>query len=161
MTNLELATIFRRLADLMELREENIFKLRSYRNAADVIEDHPTPLADLFSAGGVVALQTLPGIGAAISQKIADLLTTGTFKAYERIQSEIPLSTLDLLLVEGVGMKTAQVLYRQFQLTNLEDFAKFIAGGGLDCVPHLGERTQEKMRASVTVLLAERGASAT
>ena len=154
MTNLELAIIFRRLADLMELRDENVFKLRSYRNAADVIEDHPTPLADLYAAGGVAALQTLPGIGTAISQKIADLLTGGTFKAYEEIKRTIPETTLDLLCVEGVGMKTAKTLYGQFQITNLADFAKFIAGGGLDCVPHLGERSQEKMRASVAALLA-------
>jgi DNA polymerase (family X) len=137
MTNVEIAAAFRRLADLMDLRGDNGFKIRAYRNAADVIEDHPTPLVELHSAGGSnesqAALQTLPGIGAAISQKIADLLATGTFKAYEEIQKEIPLSSLDLLRVESVGMKTAQTLYRQFQLTNLEDFAKFIAGGGLDC----------------------------
>ncbi len=157
-TNAEIATVFRRLADLMDLRGDNGFKIRAYRNAADVIEDHPTPLVELHSAGGVAALQTLPGIGAAISQKIADLLTTGTFKAYEEIQKEIPLSTLDLLRVDSVGMKTAQTLYRQFQLTNLQDLAKFIAGGGLDCLPNLGERSQEKMRASVEILLAVRGA---
>ena len=158
MTNLEIAAVFRRLADLADLKDlrgDNGFKIRAYRNAADVIEDHPTPLVELHSAGGVAALQTLPGIGAAISQKIADLLTTGTFKAYAEIQKEIPLSTLDLLRVEGVGMKTAQTLYRQFQITNLSDLSKFIAGGGLDCLPNLGERSQEKMRASVADLLAE------
>ena len=153
MMNADIAAVFRRLADLMDLRGDNGFKIRAYRNAVEVIEDHPTPLVELHSAGGVAALQTLPGIGAAISQKIADLLATGTFKAYEEIQKEIPLSTLDLLRVEGVGMKTAQTLYRQFQITNLSDLSKFIAGGGLDCIPHLGERWQEKMRASVEDLL--------
>jgi DNA polymerase (family X) len=156
MTNLEIAAVFRRLADLMDLRGDNGFKIRAYRHAADVIEDHPTPLVDLHATGGVPALQTLPGIGSAISQKIADLLATGTFKAYAAIQQEIPLSTLDLLRVEGVGMKTAQTLYRQFQISNLADLSKFIAGGGLDCIPNLGERSQEKMRASVDALLAER-----
>lgn len=161
MTNLEIAVVFRRLADLMDLHDENVFKIRSYRNAADVIEDHSTPLAEMYAAGGVASLQTLPGVGSAISQKIADLLTTGTFKAYEEIKRAVPESTLDLLRVESVGMKTAKILYGQFQLTNLEDFAKFIAGGGLDCIPNMGERMQEKMRASVEALIAERGASAT
>ena len=159
MTNPEVAAVFRRLADLADLKDlrgDNSFKIRAYRNAAEVIEDHLTPLVELHSAGGVAALQTLPGIGTAISQKIADLLATGTFKAYAEIQKEIPLSTLDLLRVEGVGMKTAQTLYRQFHLTNLEDLSKFIAGGGLDCISHFGERLQEKMRASVEALLAER-----
>jgi DNA polymerase (family 10) len=155
MTNAEIAAVFRRLADLMDLRGDNGFKIRAYRNSAELIEDYPTPLVELHSTGGVAALQELPGIGAAISKKIADLLTTGTFKAYVEIQQEIPISTLDLLRVDGVGMKTAQTLYRQFQITNLEDLSKFIAGGGLDCIPKLGERSQERMRDSVKVLLAE------
>ena len=114
-TNAEIAAVFRRLADLADLKDlrgDSGFKIRAYRNAADVIEDHPMPLVELHSAGGIAVLQSLSGIGAAISQKIADLLTTGTFKAYEEIQKEIPLSTLDLLRVDGVGMKTAQTLYR-------------------------------------------------
>ncbi|MBI1764461.1 MAG: hypothetical protein HYR56_23805 [Acidobacteria bacterium] len=155
MTNAEIANVFRRLADLLELRGDNEFKLRAYRNAADLIADLVTPLADLYAASGVARLRELPGIGAAISQKIVDLLTTGTFKAYEEVKREIPASVLDLLQVDGVGMKTLQILYHQFQLTNLADFAKFVAGGGLDSVPRLGEKTQQRIRASLQTLREE------
>jgi DNA polymerase (family 10) len=157
MTNLEIAAVFRRLADLLDLHDENVFKIRSYRNAADTIEDHPTPLAEMYAAGGVAALQTLPGVGSAISQKIADLLTTGTFKLYEEIKRAVPESTLDLLRVEGVGMKTAKILYGQFQITNLADLSKFIAGGGLNCIPGMSERMQEKMQNSVLRSLGKSG----
>lgn len=153
MTNGEIANVFRRLADLMELRDDNAFKLRAYRNAADLIEDFQTPLADLVAQGGAARLRELPGIGEAISQKIIDLLDTGTFKAYEEIKREIPETVLDLLKVEGVGMKLAQLLYRQFQITNLPDFAKFVAGGGLNSVPRLGEKGQQRIRASLQTLL--------
>jgi DNA polymerase (family X) len=153
MTNVEIANDFRRLADLMELRDDNAFKLRAYRNAADLIEDFHTPLADLVAQGGAARLRELPGIGEAISQKIIDLLDTGTFKAYEEIKREIPETVLDLLKVEGVGMKLAQLLYRQFQITNLPDFAKFVAGGGLNSVPRLGEKGQQRIRASLQTLL--------
>src|SRR5262245_25623290 len=146
MTNQEIADFFRRLANLMELGEENPFKIRAYRSAADTIEDTTTPLADMVEAGGVSRLRELPSIGEAISKKIVDLLETGVVKAYEEIKTKIPETILDLLKIEGVGMKTVQILYQQFQITNLDDFGKFVAGGGLNSVPNMGEKTQARIR---------------
>jgi DNA polymerase (family X) len=153
MTNQEIAGVFRRLADLMELGEDNPFKIRAYRTAAETIEDTTTPLADMVSEGGVSRLRELPGVGEAISGKIVDLLETGTFNAYEEIKAKIPETTLDLLGVDGVGLKTLQILYQRFQITNLDDFAKFVEGGGLNSVPHIGAKTQERIRASLHELL--------
>jgi DNA polymerase (family 10) len=152
MTNREIAEVFRRLAALMELREDNHFKIRAYRTAAETIEDAPAPLAEMVAAGGASRLRELPGIGEAISQKILDLLTTGTFKAYEEIKAEIPETVLDLLQVEGIGIKTLHLLYHQFRLTNLDDFAKFVAGGGLGSVPQMSERNQARIRHSLNSL---------
>jgi DNA polymerase (family 10) len=152
MTNQEIASVFRRLADLMELGEDNPFKIRAYRAAAETIEDTATPLAEMVEAGGAARLRELPGVGEAISKKIVELLETGTFKAYEEIKAKIPETVLDLLKVEGVGMKTLQILYSRFQITNLDDFAKFVAGGGLNSVSRLGERAQERIRASLKEL---------
>jgi DNA polymerase (family 10) len=153
MDNHDIAAVFRRLADLMELGEDNPFKIRAYRTAADTIEDTTTPLTDMISEGGAERLRELPGVGAAISSKIVELLETGTFKAYEDIKAIIPETTLDLLKVDGVGLKTLQLLYQRFQITNLDDFAKFVEGGGLGSVPHIGEKTQDRIRASLKDLL--------
>ena len=152
MSNQEIADVFRRLANLMELREDDPFRIRSYRTAAETIEDWPKPLADIAATGGAVALRELPGIGPAISQKIIDLLTTGTFKTYQEITAEITATVLDLLKVDGIGMKMLHTLYEQFHLTNLEDFAKFVAGGGLDSVPGIGEKTRARIRESLKQL---------
>lgn len=152
MTNQEIAAVFRRLADLMELRDDNPFKIRAYRTAAETIEDTTTPLAEMAAAGGVARLRELPGIGEAISKKIVDLVETGTFKAWEEIKAEIPETVLDLLKVEGLGLKTLQILYRQFRITNLDDFAKFVEGGGLASVPRLGDKAQDRIRASLEQL---------
>ena len=102
--------------------------------------------------GGAARLKELPGIGAAISQKIIDLLVTGTFKAWEELTAEIPATTLDLLQVEGIGMKTLQLLYSQFQLTSLADFAKFVAGGGLASVPRMTDKAQARIHSSLKQL---------
>ena len=148
-----LGKLFRRLADLMELGEDNPFKIRAYRVAAETIEDTTTPLAAMIWEGGVARLRELPGIGEAISKKVIELLETGTFKAYEDVKAKIPETTLDLLKVEGVGLKTLQLLYQRFQIANLDDFAKFVEGGGLASVPHLGAKTHERIRASLKELL--------
>jgi len=109
-------------------------------------------LEEIFAAKETAGLRELPGIGEAISKKIADLLTTGTFNAYEKAKAAIPETTLDLLKVDGVGIKTLKIFYEQFCLTNLDDFAKFVAGGGLDSVPGMGEKTQTRIRASLSQL---------
>jgi DNA polymerase (family 10) len=153
MTNQEIADIFHRLADLMELGEDNPFKIRAYRTAAETIEDTTTSLAEMVSEGGVARLRELPGVGEAISKKIVELLQNGSFKAYEDAKAKIPETLLDLLKVEGVGLKTLQLLYQRFQITNLDDFAKFVDGGGLSSVPHLGEKMQARIRASLKELL--------
>ncbi|QQS45657.1 MAG: hypothetical protein IPM66_17220 [Acidobacteriota bacterium] len=156
MLNSEIARIFRRLADLLELRGENPFKIRSYRTAADTIEDTAEPLAGLLEKGDVGALRELPGIGEAISKKIADLLRTGSFKLWDEVRRELPESVLDLLEVDGIGLKTLHVLYHQFHLTNLQDFARFVEGGGLDSVPGMGEKLQQRIRASLREIHHER-----
>lgn len=149
MTNEEIARVFRRLADLLELQDENPFKIRSYRAAAETIEDTVTPLAELVVEGGSRKLRELPGVGEAISQKIVELLETGTFKLYREVTAKIPESVLELLEVDGIGMKTLQILYRQFHITSLEDFARFVEGGGLKSVPRLSGKTAERIRESI------------
>lgn len=149
MTNSDIARTFRRLADLLELRGENHFKVRSYRTAADTIEDVSEPLVEMLGKGGLEALRELPGIGEAISRKIADLVATGSFKLWDEVRREIPESVLDLLEVDGIGLKTLQLLYRQFHLTTLDDFARFVDGGGLDSVPGMGEKLRQRIRSSL------------
>ena len=133
----------------MELRGDDQFRIRSYRTAADLIADLQTPIEEIAKQGGAAELRKLPGIGEAISRKIIDIVETGTTKLYEELNAEIPATVLDLLEIEGIGMKTLEVLYRQFQVTNLDDFAKFVAGGGLESVPRLGEKAQLRIRASL------------
>src|ERR1700682_4854521 len=150
MTNEQIGRRFARLATLMELRGDDPFRLRSYRNAAETIEVWPTPLKDVAEKEGVAGLQTIPGIGKTIAGKIVELLDRGTFDAWEKLTSETPETVLDLMELPGIGPKTAATLHQKFKVSSLEDLKQFVAGGGLDLVDGIGAKTAEKIKESLT-----------
>lgn len=152
MDNEMIAQKFYRLAELMEIRGDDRFRIRSYRNAAETIETWPTQLAKIAAEEGAKGLQTLPGIGKAISAKIIELLERGTFEAWEKLTAETPATVLDLLRVSGIGLKTAATLHQQFKIASLDDLKKFVAGGGLEMVDGVGEKSAVRIRESLSRL---------
>ena len=149
MDNKEIARRFYRLAALMEVRGDDPFRLRSYRNAAEAIEVWPTSLKEIAEKDGLVGLQEIPGVGKAIAGKVTDLLNKGTFDAWERLTAETPETVLDLLEIPGIGPKTAALLHQRFKVSSLEDLKKFVASGGLDMVDGIGPKTAERIKESL------------
>src|SRR5437016_13040587 len=92
MNNAQIAERFYRMAALMEVRGDDPFRLRSYRNAAEALETWPTPLKTIAAKEGSVGLQTIPGVGKAIAGKIMEMLERGTFNAWEKMIAETPES---------------------------------------------------------------------
>jgi DNA polymerase (family X) len=146
MDNEVIARRFYRLAALMELRGDDPFRWRSYRNAAEAIEVWPTPLKKIAEKEGVAGLQEIPGVGKAIAGKVIELLTRGTFDAWERLVAETPESVLDLMEIPGIGPKTAALLHQRFKVSSIADLKTFVAGGGLDMVDGIGPKTAEKIK---------------
>ena len=149
MDNEVIARRFYRLAALMELRGDDPFRWRSYRNAAEAIEVWPTPLKEIAEKEGVAGLQEIPGVGKAIAGKVIELLTRGTFDAWERLTAETPESVLDLMEIPGIGPKTAALLHQRFKVSSIADLKTFVAGGGLDMVDGIGPKTAEKIKESL------------
>ena len=146
MDNEAIARRFYRLAALMELRGDDPFRWRSYRNAAEAIEVWPTSLKQIAEQEGVAGLQTIPGVGKAIAGKVIDLLARGTFDAWDRLIAETPESVLDLMELPGIGPKTAAMLHQRFKVSSLADLKSFVAGGGLDMVDGIGPKTAERIK---------------
>src|SRR5713226_2654591 len=149
MDNEAIARRFFRLAALMEIRGDDPFRLRSYRNAAEAIETWPTPLKQITKDEGIAGLQSIPGVGKAIAGKIIELLERGTFDAWERLTAETPETVLDLLELPGVGPKTAAMLHQKFKVSSLKELKRFVAGGGLDMVDGIGPKTAERIKKSL------------
>ncbi len=152
MNNEGIAERFNRLANLMEIRGDDRYRIRSYRNAAEVIETWPTQLKTISNEEGAKGLQMIPGVGKAISGKIIELLEKGTFDAWEKLVAETPETTLDLLRVSGIGLKTASLLHQRFKISSLDDLKNFASGGGLEMVDGIGEKSAERIRESLAQL---------
>lgn len=149
MDNESIARRFYRLAALMDIRGDDPFRLRSYRNAAEAIETWPTPLQTIAAEEGIAGLQVIPGVGKAIAGKVIELLDRGTFNAWERIIAETPESVLDLLDIPGIGPKTAATLHQKFKVSSRAAMKTFVAGGGLELVDGIGPKTAERIKESL------------
>ena len=151
MDNQAIARRFHRLAALMDIRGDDPFRLRSYRNAAEAIEVWPTPLKEIAEKEGVAGLQEIPGVGKAIAGKVIELLEKGSFDAWDRLTAETPETVLDLTDIPGIGPKTAALLHQRFKVSSLADLKAFASSGGLAMVDGIGPKTAEKIKEALSV----------
>ena len=144
MKNFIVAQRLNEIASLMEFDGEPFFKIKADDRAARSIEDSQSSVEDLIKSG---ELQELPGIGKAISQKIADIVDTGTCKYLDELRAKFPPTILELLSVPGIGAKTAVSLFRELGVSGLDDLRKAIEDGSILKLPRLGPKTIENLKA--------------
>jgi DNA polymerase (family 10) len=89
-TNKIISGMFAQMAEALSLQNENPFKIAAYRKAAKVLADYPVDVKEAYQKGGIKALTAIPGIGAALSKKIAEFIDTGRMKKYEKVMSQKP-----------------------------------------------------------------------
>src|SRR5260370_34348730 len=97
-----------RVADLLEIRGENFFKIRAYREAVRQLDNLTTEVEDLIKDG---RLKDVPGIGEAIEKKIVEHVTTGEVEFLTRLEADVPPALLELTRIPGRGPRTAQYSY--------------------------------------------------
>jgi DNA polymerase (family X) len=140
------------IADMLEFKDENPFKIRSYRAAAQSVENLREPVAEVVARGGATELQKIEGIGKTISAQILDIVQTGKSAYFESLTEDVPATVLELRRVSGIGLRTAQILYRDFGIKSLDELKVFGEGGGLSSVPGVGEKTITRIRESLARL---------
>ena len=119
MTNAEIAAAFDQVADLLEFKGENPFRVRAYRNAARTIGDLPRQLAELLD-DPEAKLTGIAGIGQDLAEKIQALVHTRKLPILEELRAEIPDTVLALLRIPGLGPKRAAILYRELEVKTLD-----------------------------------------
>jgi len=154
--NPAVARILDDIAGIMEFKDENAFKIRSYRMAAETIETMHDQVAELAQRGGAQELQKIQGIGKGISAQIVEIVQTGKSSYFEELTRDLPATVLDLRRVSGIGLKTAQLLYRELGIKSLPELKVFAESGGLTSVSGLGEKSVARIKASIARLEAQR-----
>ncbi|MEK7715295.1 MAG: helix-hairpin-helix domain-containing protein, partial [candidate division NC10 bacterium] len=117
MKNFELARLFDLMADILEIKEENPFRIRAYRRAAQNLE---TLTEDVETLAREERLEEIPGVGKDLAGKIVEYLRTGRIKDVEAAKRGIPGGVADLMNVPGIGPKTAKLLYEHEGITSLD-----------------------------------------
>ena len=142
MTKSQIAQVLEEIATLLELKDENPFKIRAYANAARSLETFGGNLADLQDEE---ALAKIPGIGKAIAAKIKELAATGKLKYLEELRAEFPAAILELFSISGLGAKKIKALYEKLQISTIEQLREACESGRVAELPGFGETTQTKI----------------
>ncbi len=139
MENPAIARVLGEIADLLEVKGENPFRVRAYRNAAATVGDLAERAADLDLA----RLLALPGIGKDLAARIRELVDTGRMAYHHELLDAFPASLLDLLRLQGVGPKTVALLYGELGIATLEDLEAAARTGRLRALKGMGARKEQ------------------
>ncbi|MEO7039593.1 MAG: DNA polymerase/3'-5' exonuclease PolX [Candidatus Elarobacter sp.] len=145
LTNAEIAERLREIRTLMEFAGEPFFKFMAYERAAETLAN----ASPLGTAVDPSRLTELPGVGKTIAGRIETLARTGSDPYLDELRARYPSTLLEVLTVQGVGMKTAQQLFERLGIASLADLARALDEGALSAIPRLGAKSIENIRRGV------------
>jgi DNA polymerase (family 10) len=140
LANGDLARIFHDIGDMLEVKGELVFKTVAYHRAADAIGRSPVDLVAAYRSG---SRPKVPGVGQAISDKIAELVTTGSMRFYEKLRAEVPPTLVEFLRIPGLGPKTVRLIYEELGIETLEDLRQAAEAGTLRDLKGLSAKTEK------------------
>lgn len=152
--NIEVAWIMGEIADLLEIKGENVFKIRAYRKAAKAIANLATDLGELVKDK---ELETVPGIGKAIAAKIEELFTDGTIQYYENLKAEIPPGLLEIVTIPGIGPKMAQQFFFTLGISSVDELEAAARGQKIRGLPGMGNKTELNILRGINMLRSGTG----
>ena len=154
LSNREIADIFERCADMLQIRGDNIHRVLSYRRASETIRALPRDLRVISAAGG---LTDLNAIGKTIAAKIDEMLETDKLEFYQRLQAEIPEGLVDIMHINGVGPKKAKLFWEQLDITSVAALQAAAAGNQLAGLAGMGKKSQQKILEGIEALSRQTG----
>ena len=145
--NQDIAAVFDEMADLLELRQDNPFRIRAYRRAAQTVRGQSRELRDAVAEGR--DLKKLPGIGEDLAAKIVEILETGRCAALEKLRKQVPPGLEDLLHLPGLGPARVRQLRKELRITSLAGLRSAIAKGKLQQLKGFGPKLEQRISESL------------
>jgi DNA polymerase (family 10) len=146
MKNREIAALFDRIADALEVKGESGFKVVAYRKASRILQDMTEDVGTVAREG---RLRTVPGIGEGLAGKVEEYLETGRMSKYAEVMEDVPESLLGLLEIQGLGGKTVHLVHQELGVETLGDLKRVIADGSLAKLYGMGEKKVENIRKAI------------
>ena len=153
MDNHPIAQVFSEIADLLEIKGANLFKIRAYRSAADTIRAWADPVARMDEK----QLLDLPGIGKDLAKKIRELAETGSCRFHQDLLLEFPPTIFDLLRLQGVGPKTVALLYSTLNIRSVDELVEAAKAGRLRTLKGMGPKKEALILKAVEEREKDRG----
>lgn len=145
-SNHQLAEIFTRIADLLEIKGEVIYKILAYRKAADNLTNHGREAFDHWREG---TLTEIPGVGKAIAEKIDELIQTGRLGFLEKLEAEVPPTLVELLQISDLGPKKVLIFWKQLGITDVGELEAAAKEGRLRSLPGMGEKSEARILSGI------------
>lgn len=149
MKNSDVCTVFRQMAEIMEILGEDAYRIRAYQRAAQNIENLPE---DIAAVAARKDLTKIPGIGKEIARKIEEILATGTLQKYEELKKRVPAGLVELLQVPGIGPKTARMLYNELGIENVTVLERLAQEGRLKGLPGIKAKTEQNILHGISLM---------
>jgi DNA polymerase (family 10) len=149
-SNREIASKLLLISELLEITGDNVFKIRAFYRAAEVVE-HNNNTVEVMTKE---ELKQVPGIGPAIAKKVREIVETGTCNELEELRSKVPPSLLELLNLEGVGPKTIAVLWKKMNIQSIGDLEKAASGRRIRSLKGFGEKKEKGFLKSIALYRA-------
>lgn len=151
--NADIAAVLDQIADLLELRDENPFRIRAYRNAARTVGAFGQDIKSLFDRGG--ELPKLPGIGPDLAGKVHEITASGTCKLLRELEKEFPPAVTELLKLPGLGPKRVKTLYDKLKVHTLDELRAAANAEKIRELPGFGAKTEEHILQALGARAAE------
>src|SRR3954471_21515894 len=138
----QIVDVIEDMGRLLELKGENVFKIRAYTNAARALETHTGDFRKAIAEG---TLTEIPGIGKALADKITEFHHTGVIAAFEELRAEFPAGLFEIFELQGLGPKKIKILWEQLGVTCIAELKTAIEEGRLAELAGFGKKTAENM----------------
>jgi len=144
--NIEISSIFERIADILELKGENIFKVKAYRKAARIFLEMTDDILSVWKNGKISSIE---GIGKSMAEKIDEYMSTGQIRKYSELLAAVPESLLDMLKIQNLGPRTLLIAHEKLGIKDINDLERVIANGQLAAIPGLGDKKVENIKLGI------------
>jgi DNA polymerase (family 10) len=154
MKNKELADLFERMADILEFKGENPFKISAYRKASRILGDLTQDIEEITEKG---ELKSVPGIGEGMAEKIAEYLKTGKIFKFEEVRRGVSDELIAIMDIPGMGPKTLSIIHKEKGVGNLSQLEQALEDGSLLGLFGMGEKKIENIRRGIQLFKQSKG----